>query len=374
MEAVWTKKAWFNTSLAFLVACTLVFFGAAGSFAYAEDGTTPTLKKIEASSKSLKLKTGATQQLAIMATYADKTSKNVTSEVSWSTSNEQVAKVESGLVTAVASGKAKIYASYQGKTVTIQTEVDQISKITADKKKLSLRLGELEQVKATAVFSDKSTSDITTTAEWTTDNSQIVTVDKGAVTAVGSGKTKITVKVGSKKLTIPVEVDLVSKLELTPKKVYLRPEGTQQLTLKAVFSDKSSTDVTAKAIWSSDNSSVATVDSNGLLTAKGSGKAKITATYGGKKVTIQVESQVISKLTINPSKLSLKVGETGKLSVTATYSDKTTAVLTDKAEWLSTDKEIVTVEGGVVTAVKAGKTSVVAVYGGKMVKVNVEVK
>ncbi|HZG16582.1 MAG TPA: Ig-like domain-containing protein [Candidatus Bathyarchaeia archaeon] len=331
------------------------------------------ITKLTANTKSLKLKKGGTQQLALTATYSDKTTADVTALADWSSSDNELARVEAGLVTAVQSGKAKVYANYKGKKLTIPVEIDVVSKLAANQKKLTLRAGATDKLTITATYSDKKTADVTELVEWTVQDSGIVQIEKGTVTAIGSGKTKITAKHAGKTVTIPVEVDMVSKLELSSKKLALRQTETEQLTLTAIYSDKTKAAVTELAEWSTEDSAVATVE-KGVVKAVGPGKTKITAKYGGKTFAIQVEVDMISKLTVDPSRVTLKVGETKALTAKATFSDKSSEMVTEKADWTSADKTVASIEGGVITAQKAGKTTILVTYGGKIVKVSVTVK
>ncbi|WP_134685465.1 Ig-like domain-containing protein [Brevibacillus migulae] len=358
-----------------------VFAGALNQPIHAQSGTVYVqaeqqdgeVAKLTVNTKSVKLKKGATQQLALTATYKNGTSADVTALADWSSSDNELARVEAGLVTAVDSGKVKVYANYKGKKVTIPVEIDVVSKLAANEKKLTLRAGAAEKLTITATYSDKTKADVTELVEWTAQESGIVQIEKGTVTAIGSGKTKITAKYAGKSVTIPVEVDLVSKLELSAKKLSLRQAETEQLTLNAVYSDKTKTVATESAEWTTENIAVATVE-KGVVKAVGSGKTKITAKYGGKTVTIPVEVDLISKLTVDPTRVTMKAGETKTLTAMATYSDKSSDAVTDKAEWTSADKTVASIEGGVITAQKAGKTTILVTYGGKIVKVSVTVK
>ncbi|TGU65940.1 hypothetical protein EN829_067335, partial [Mesorhizobium sp. M00.F.Ca.ET.186.01.1.1] len=119
------------------------------------------------------------QQLSVIAQYADKTTEDVTHKAEWSTSNSSIVAVEAGLLRATGSGTAKVKASYGGKFVTVTTEVEVITKLVADQKKLVLKSGAAKQIAATATYSDKSTANITTGAEWTSADPQIATVANG---------------------------------------------------------------------------------------------------------------------------------------------------------------------------------------------------
>ena len=74
------------------------------------------------------LKVGETAQFTAMGNYADNSTQNLTGQVQWSSSNPNVASVDSsGNVTAKGAGTATITASYGGKqgqsTITVTAPV-----------------------------------------------------------------------------------------------------------------------------------------------------------------------------------------------------------------------------------------------------------
>ncbi|MFS0556239.1 Ig-like domain-containing protein [Brevibacillus sp. 179-C9.3 HS] len=371
------KRNWPKGLLAAAVTVGLIFSSVGQVPALANSETTAStqkkISKLVADTKSITLKKAGTQQLTVRVQYADRTTEDVTQQAEWTSSDSDIARVEKGLVTAVDSGKTRVKASFGGKSVSIPVEIEVISKLSVDQKKLALSVGGTKQINATATFSDKTTADVTTSAEWESDDTEVVTVTNGLVTAVGSGKTKLKAKYGGKNVSISVEVDVVSKLESDQKKLYLRPDTTQSIKLLATLSNKEKVDVTSKAKWTSDNDKVATVE-NGVVTTVSSGKTKIKATYGGKTITIPVESAVISKLEYDTKKVTLKVGESKDVKVSAVYTDKTKVDITTEADWISTNSSIATVADGKITALKAGRTTIAATYNGKVVKLQITVK
>ena len=117
-----------------------------------------------------------------------------------------------------------------------------------------------------------------------------------------------------------------------------------------------------KAItWSSSAENVASVDENGLVTAKAAGEAVITVVtadgYKEASCTVTVTAPVVpvTKVTLNKSELALEVGGAEKLSATIEPGDAT-----DKSiSWKSSDESVAVVDkNGVVTALKAGTTTV----------------
>ena len=80
---------------------------------------------------------------------------------------------------------------------------------------------------------------------------------------------------------------------VTPAPPSLVIGSNEQFVATASYSDNSSADVSSQATWSSDNTTVATVDSTGLVTALAPGSANITAALSGltsPEVNVQVTS------------------------------------------------------------------------------------
>ena len=199
------------------------------------------------------------------------------------------------------------------------------------------------------------------TLSWSSNNTSVATVSNGKVTAKAAGTAKITVSYGGKTATCTIKVNEV-KLSVSPTSKTLDIGGT--VTLTATYSG-----ATGKPTWTSSNTSVATVDSNGKVTAKAAGDAVITATYGGKNAqcVIKVNAPAAEvTLKLNKSGIALEVGESYTLTATTTSSGTLT--------WSSSDTSVATVDSnGKVTAKAAGVSIITASYGGKKAQCIVEV-
>lgn len=130
---------------------------------------------------------------------------------------------------------------------------------------------------------------------------------------------------------------------------------TQQLKAKVSPDDKA-----GQIVWSSSDESVLTVDVNGFVTAVGDGAASITATVDGISATtdvITVTTPVVkvSGVKLNATNLKLAVG-CEPSTLTATVEPENAA--NKNVSWSSSDPTIATVEGGIVTPVKAGTATV----------------
>ena len=300
---------------------------------------------------SLSLVVGETAQLTATVKPDDATDK----KVAWASSDESVAKVSNGKVTAVKSGKATITAKCGDKiaecavTVTVPT-----GSVTLDKTTLSLAVGETEQLTATVKPDDATDKNVT----WTSSDESVAKVVNGKVTAVKSGKATITAKCGGKTAECAVTVTVpTGSVTLDKTSLSLAVGETAQLT--ATVKPDDATD--KNLAWTSSDESVAKVD-NGKVTAIKAGKATITVTCGGKAAECAVTVTVpTSSVTLDKATLSLAVGETAQLTATVKPDDAT-----DKnVSWTSSDESVAKVDNGKVTAVKAGKATIIAKCGGK---------
>ena len=109
--------------------------------------------------------------------------------------------------------------------------------------------------------------------------------------------------------------------------------------------------------WSSNASSIASVDNNGNVTGHSEGTAIITvSTSNGKSASceVQVYKPVPSSISFSSSNIKIPVGDTKTLSYSVQPSDAIYSV-----KWSSEDRSIAEVNNGVVTAKKPGSTYVV---------------
>lgn len=295
---------------------------------------------------SLSLVVGETAQLTATVKPDDATDKNV----AWASSDESVAKVSNGKVTAVKSGKATITAKCGDKiaecavTVTVPT-----GSVTLDKTTLSLAVGETEQLTATVKPDDATDKNVT----WTSSDESVAKVVNGKVTAVKSGKATITAKCGGKTAECAVTVTVpTGSVTLDKTSLSLAVGETVQLTATVKPDDATDKNVA----WTSSDESVATV-ANGKVTAVKAGNATVTAQCGGKTAKCIVTVIVpVTSVTLDKSSLILAVGETSVLTATVKPDNATDKTIS----WSSSDPSVVKVDNGKLTALKVG-TAVVSV-------------
>lgn len=362
---------WKKTMLLFLAVFLLVGTGNAGVGLAADE-----ISRLVLSKNEVTLENGDSTNLTATAIYVSGKTEDVTVKTEWTTQDANIATVYAGQITAKSVGKSTITATYMGKPVVVGVTVTKkVKALTTEEQTLNVRIGSTENVKLTAVYSDGTTEDVTTKADWSIDNPAIATVVNGAIKGLNSGSGTVTAKFGSQTTTISVNVEIAHRLEPSKNQVSLLLNGEEKIKLKAIFPDGSVTeDVSDKAEWSSDNTAVADA-LKGTIKAYGAGTATITAKYGTKTATIKVDVDTTQKLELNKQNIFMNVGKEEDIELKATYANNGgSTVVNDKAEWSSDREDVAYYSNGKIHAVKSGEAVITAKYGNKSVQVRVDVE
>ena len=193
-------------------------------------------------------------------------------------------------------------------------------------------------------------------------NEKVATVDaNGVVTGVSEGNADIviTTEEGGFEAKCTVRVDGIDARGIErvgDKTVTMGLNQTRQLQVKITPSDTTNKNVQ----WTSSNNSVATVDSNGVVTSKNSGSTIITATtHNGLKTEFFIEVETsVTNITLNSNEINLNPGGTFKLDATVNPSNASNKNI----KCISSNESIATVDqSGNVTADVAGTTYISAV-------------
>jgi uncharacterized protein YjdB len=209
----------------------------------------------------------------------------------WSSSDSSIAAVgeTTGVVTTLAPGSTVISAETEGKRGSIPIEVRErsgappsIASVTITKPG-TLRVGDVAPLRASvtpAAGGSASAKDLT----WTSSNPRVVAIDagRGVMRAVGVGVAMISASAGSARAgtTVVVLSSTVTSVSVAPPRPMTVGEA---ITFAAQALDGAGKELPGKTLtWASDNGSVATVDpKSGVVTARATGTAIITASAGG---------------------------------------------------------------------------------------------
>ena len=284
--------------------------------------------------------------------------------VTWSSRNTSVATVSSdGTVKAVGYGTTVITAkTVNGLTSNCTVTVNPIAVTGVSLNKTSLSFtGTGSSQTLTATVSPSNATNKTLT--WSSSNTSVATVSNGVVKAVGFGTATITAKSNNGKTascSVTVNPIQPTGIKATPETSTLYGlNGTVKLSANVMPSNATNKAVT----WSSRNTSVATVSSDGTVKAVGYGTTVITATTVNgltSNCTINVKKEEVTSLTIatKPTKTNYYVGDTlntAGLTLKAAYNNGTTQTIT--GGFTCTPTALSTAGAQTVTVNYGGKTA-----------------
>ena len=347
------------------------------------------LQVIQVNPVSPSVSAGLTLPLSATGVYSDSTTQDVTSQVTWTSSDSGIATISNasgfeGVVTGGTIGSAVMTASLSGvtgsTTVTVTPSVLQQLQVTPANP--SRPRGLEVQFTATGIFSDGSTQDMTSQVTWTSSDVSVVPVSnssgvEGRAVAQNVGSATITATHGSVSDSTPFTVTAaqLTRVDVTPMSVTL-PLGTvRQFVATGRYTDSTSQNLTAQATWSSANMGVLDISnvagSEGLATTIAIGQASVTMTFGAFTVvsSVTITQAALASLELNPSVGSTPLGFTRQFIAIGHYTDGTSQVLTNQATWTSSDTTKALISNassshGLLSSVALGSVTVSAVFNG----------
>lgn len=197
-------------------------------------------------------------------------------------------------------------------------------------------------------------------------NTAVATVTtEGNVIAVGVGGASVSAVADGKSASVQVTVtpETAANVTITPSTLTLRRTNTRQLT--ATARNNQNTVITGRTFrWGSSNSSIVSVDQNGLLTALTPGTVVISAeadqTSGN--ATVTVTEIPIGSCSLAPATSKLTVSQSVQPAITLRdTANNVISSLGRQIAWTSDNEIAATVTGsGLVTARKAGTARITA--------------
>ncbi len=338
--------------------------------------TPATLSSLAISPTTAQIAKGTTQQFTATGTYTDGSTRDLSSQVTWTSSNGTVASINaSGLATGTAVGSAQITAAFGSQTAStssFQVTPATLVSIAFTPANPSLAAGTSTQISVIGTFSDGTTQDLTSSAAFSSSSTSVATISStGMLAGVAPGTSTITVTVSGMTNTLTVNVSnaTLSSIAITPANPSPLANGTtEQFTATGTFSDGTTQNLTSTVTWTSSASGVFTIDTYGLVTATGVGNASLTAAYQGQSSTlssIQVTAANLASISVSPTSASLVSGTTQQFTATGTYTDNSTQTLTTQVAWTSSNTSTATINSsGLATSAAAGSTTIQAQLNG----------
>lgn len=252
------------------------------------------------------------------------------SNPTWKSSNTTVGTVDSnGVFTAKAAGSVTITVSEGGSSASCVIKVLAANPTGISNSSLKIEVG-----KTATLTSNK-------TVNWFSSNTNVCTVSaSGVVTAKATGYATISAYTSNGASTCLVQVVAESKIKMC------RSTATTYAGCQYALWQTGASNPT----WSSSNTSVATVDSNGVVTAKSAGSVTITASEGGYSASCVIKVLAANPTGISSSSIKVEIGKTAPLTATKSVN------------WFSSNTNVCTVNSNGVVSAKALGYATISAY------------
>ena len=315
-----------------------------------------------------------TQQLVALGRYTDGTAREVNDLVAWTSSDDSKVTISAtGLATALASGTATVTSTVTTSSGTVSGSASMVVS-TALLVRIAVLpyqpvtgLGVVHRFVALGTFDDYSTHELVS-ATWSSSNTAIAsTTADGVVSPLQSGSTTITAKVGATEgstvLTI-LPAKLVTVV-VSPATASVPASTGQQFTAEGILADGSMVELPV-VDWSSNNGSVAAINSSGWALAAAPGSVTVSASVGGVtgSSNLSVTGATLETIAVAPAVPSVPILSRKQLHAVGKFNDGTSIDITPVALWWTNDPRIVTVSKlGLASSNATGSTTIAASLG-----------
>jgi len=335
--------------------------------------TPKVLDSIVVTPPSSSVPVGLTVQFAATGHYSDGSIGVITADADWTSDNENVVTIQTtgetnpGLAEGVVvGGPVNIRAARGGVTsdpATLTVAPKVLESVTVDPSEITIADGTGIQFEATGRYSDGSQEIITAAAEWHSSNQNVATIQTTGDASPGlahgleeGGPINITATLNeetSEPALLTVTSAILVSIEVTPASSQVALGQVLQFTATGTYSDESEGNITASAAWSSNDVSVASVqtageDSPGLaLGERVGGPVEITANLNGitsPGATLTVGPKVLESIVVTPNPASVALGREIQFTAMGQYSDGTFGNITDDANWVSNNVNVATIQ------------------------------
>jgi len=221
------------------------------------------------------------------------------------------------------------------------------------------------QFSALAIYSDNTTSTVTNSATWSSDNPNCAAVSStGLVTTLSSVTNPCTANisasfssVNSNMVGLAVTPHVLLSISITPANPTQPKGNSQTFKVRAKYTDGTVTVANGASgpQWASSNTSVATINSSsGLASTTNSttGTTNIGATYSGMQAStvFTVTAQAIKSIAVSPQgrvplnpddgSTTIPLTTSQQFMATATFTDNSTSDVTGSVDWTSSNTNI----------------------------------
>jgi uncharacterized protein YjdB len=316
---------------------------------------------------------GTLNQFTAIGTYSDQSTKDITASAAWSSSNQNLASINSGgMAAALALGSLSISATSDSITgsTSVSVQSPTLMSISILPASPTIAATTTLQFHALGNYSDGSVQNVTRQVTWASSNTGVAQIlGTGASRGQAPGNSSISATLGSitGSTTLNVTNATIVSITVMPPSQTIAVATTLDFSAAGRFSDGTVQNITDDVTFNSDNLAVATIDNTtDTATAVSPGTANISATFNGVtgSAPLNVTAATISSISVTPATAELAPNSFIDCTATATLSDGTTQVITADVTWSSSAPSVAAVDNtGSVGGVAAGNAVISAQFG-----------
>lgn len=221
---------------------------------------------------------------------------------------------------------------------------------------------------------DSRKTNVTNKIKWSVTDPAIAEVSQmGVVMAKSVGATTIKAHLGNSEasLNINVNKNSLESIEIEPANTESYANEKIQFKARGFYSDQSNKDISKTIHWSVDDTCIASIDHNGLLTTLSPGKTTVNANGSTlnqlTKTQITVKEGFLTGLKMSSNDIDVTVGLKNQLVVIGTYNDGVSKEVTNDCDWTSDKPNFAAVDNndnkGLITGISVGNTNISANLG-----------
>lgn len=364
-----------------LLALVLLLFLAACGGGGGTDSLTNTgasLSRIEITPSQPSLAKGTTLNLVATGIYSDDSTRTLTNDVSWQSTNNSIASFSiNGEITALTAGQVSVLASLDGASGNTELTVTNatLSRLELNPASVQLAKGTRQPLTLIGHYSDGSTQDVAEQANWVITDTDVanlpdsITSDDLWLTGLTVGSTQVSASLGGTSTQIDVTVTAANLVQLiiSPETASLPLGTTLELSAHGLYSDGSSQLLTQQVSWNSADTGTLSVSESGLVQPLSIGSTTVTATLAGitNSHTVNVSDAVLTAIELSSSSETIPLGNSQPLFAIGRYSDGSLQDITEQVVWQSAPLDLVAVSNasgshGLATALATGNVTVTA--------------
>jgi len=215
--------------------------------------------------------------------------------------------------------------------------------------------------------------DYTDQVRWTSDNTDVATVNSsGKITALAVGTVNISLSLGqfTDSESYVVSDAEITGITLSPASLSLDECTSENVTSSGTYADGTTRDIShlSQLSWSTADAAIATTNSNSnsedgiRVLAHDAGATTLTASFGAASTELSVTANdTLASIEIAPESLALEINNSGTLSAQGSFSDGSSANISEAATWSlnnASDSSFVSVGSSSVSGVTVSGTSV----------------